>query len=144
MKDEEVLDNLIEVVELILDLTTTSVSVVPLNTVIKTAGENITSYTPIAIIGDLAYKFDILNPAHQFAFLGFSLTGVSVGADCLIQLDGEITLTGWGLTPNKQYLAGTAGSISLTNATAGFTKVVGFSVNSNTLMIIKGYTSINK
>jgi hypothetical protein len=112
---------------------------------IKISAESIPSHTPIAIYNNLAYKLDSSNPLHQFAFVGFSKNGTSLGQSCIIQQIGEITLNGWGLTQNRQYLAGTAGSIILDNTTlTNFTKVVGYSVTTDTLQIIKDYTTINK
>jgi hypothetical protein len=110
----------------------------------KLSAENIPSYTPIAIYNNQAYRFDNLNPLHQFAFVGFSTNGTSTGQLCKIQQIGEVTLQGWNLTPNTQYLAGALGTLQTTNVGAGFTKVVGYATTANTMQIIKDYTTINK
>jgi len=110
----------------------------------KESGENIPSHTPVAIINNLAYKLSNLNPQHQFAFVGFSVNGTTQGQICKIQQIGELTLNGWGLTENTQYLAGNAGSIQTENLSNGFTKVVGYATTSNTLQIIKDYSTINR
>ena len=113
------------------------------NTIEKISAESIPSHTPIAIFNNQAYKFDASNLDHQFAFAGFSKNGTSIGQTCLIQYQGEVELIGWNLTPNQQYLAGTAGAIVTDNTTPGnFTKVVGYATTTNTLKIIKDYTSI--
>lgn len=110
----------------------------------KVSGENIPSYTPIAIINNLAYKLDNLNSSHQFAFVGFSINGTSTGQICKVQQIGEVTLQGWNLTPNTQYLAGDTGALQTINNSAGFTKVIGYATTANSLQIIKDYTTINK
>lgn len=110
----------------------------------KISAEPIPSYTPIAIYNNLAYKLDNLNPLHQFAFVGFSTNGTSTGQSCIIQQIGELTLQGWGLTPNTQYLAGTVGALQTVNSNLGFTKVIGYATTTDTLQIIKDYTTINK
>lgn len=116
----------------------------PSNIVSYIAAESIPSHTPVAIYNNLAYKLDASNINHQFAFVGFSKNGSSTGQNCLVQQVGEITLIGWGLIPNKQYLAGTNGTIVLDNITLNtFTKVVGYATTSDSLQIIKDYSTIN-
>lgn len=111
----------------------------------KVSAEAIPSYTPIAIYDNLAYKLDASNILHQFAFAGFSKNGTLAGQTCIIQQIGELTLQGWGLTLNKQYLAGTSGAIILDNTSlTNFTKVVGYATTTSTMQIIKDYTTINK
>lgn len=108
------------------------------------AAQNINSHTPVVLIGNALFKMDILNPTHQFAFVGFTKT--SVNTNQLVEVEENlISLNGWGLIPNTQYLAGISGAIQITNNIPNsFTKVVGFAQDSNTLLIIKDYTSINK
>lgn len=102
----------------------------------KIAAETIPSYMPVAIINNLAYKLDASNVAHQFAFVGFSTNGTAVGQICIIQQAGELVLAGWGLLPNQHYLAGANGSLILENNSAtNFTKVIGYALNANTLLI---------
>ena len=114
------------------------------NTIEKVSAENIPSHTPIAIVNNQAYKFDASNINHQFAFAGFSKNGTIIGQTCLIQQQGEIELVGWGLTPNQQYLAGTAGTIVVDNITLNnFTKVLAYATTTDTLQIIKDYSSVN-
>lgn len=111
---------------------------------IKVSAEIIPSYTPIAIYNNLAYRLDASNPLHQFAFAGFSVNGVTIGQDCKIQQIGELELIGWGLTPNAQYLAGTAGTMVTNNITPNnFTKVIGYATTANTLQIIKDFSTVN-
>ena len=110
----------------------------------KQAGEAIPSYMPVAIIDNFAYRLNNLDPLHQFAFVGFSTTGSLQGEICKIQQIGEIELVGWGLTPNKQYLAGENGQLALNNNNLGFTKVIGYATTQNMLQIIKDYSTILK
>ena len=115
------------------------------NTIEKVSAENIPSHTPIAIVNNQAYKFDASNINHQFAFAGFSKNGTIIGQTCLIQQQGEIELVGWGLTPNQQYLASVAGAMVEDNVTpTNFTKVLGYATTSDTLQLIKDYTSIKR
>lgn len=104
-----------------------------------TAGQDIPSYHPIAIISGLAYKYDSSNIAHLFAYAGFSTNGVSSGSTVVILPHGLLTLSGWGLTPNTQYIAGLAGAISPASTPVGaiFKKIVGFAVDANTMLIHK-------
>ena len=114
------------------------------NTIEKVSAENIPSHTPIAIVNNQAYKFDASNINHQFAFAGFSKNGTIIGQTCLIQQQGEIELVGWGLIPNQQYLAGTSGAIVVDNITLNnFTKVLGYATTTDTLQIIKDFSSVN-
>lgn len=112
----------------------------------KPTGEAIPSHTPVAIIDNFAYKLNASNPAHQFAFAGFSINGTSAQNQlCNIIESGEIELAGWGLIPNTHYLVGTNGNIILENTSStNFTKIVGYSRTSNILEIIKEYSTINK
>ena len=110
----------------------------------KQTGEAIPSYTPVAIINNLAYRLNNLDPLHQFAFVGFSTNGSLQGEICKIQQIGEMELTGWGLIANKQYLAGENGQLITTNNSLGFTKVIGYATTQNTLQIIKDYSTILK
>ena len=114
------------------------------NTIYKISAENIPSYTPIAIYNNLAYKFDNLNPLHQFSFAGFSTNGTLIGQSCIIQQIGELELLNWNLTPNTQYLASINGLLQIENNSTGFTKVVGYATTANSMQIIKDYTTINK
>jgi len=115
------------------------------NIIVKISGENINSHTPIAIIDNLAYKLDSSNPAHQFAFAGFSEASSIIGADCAIKQIGEVFLGGWGLTPNQHYLAGINGTLITNNISiSNFTKVVGYATSTETLQIIKDSITINK
>ena len=111
----------------------------------KISGENINSHTPIAIINNLAYKLDASNPLHQFAFAGFTEASSIIGNPCTIKQIGEVTLSGWGLTPNQQYLSGINGTLITSNVSvSNFTKVIGYATTSNTLQIIKDSITINK
>ena len=113
--------------------------------IFKTAGEALNSHTPIAIYNGLAYKLDASNVLHQFAYVGFSKKSALAGQIIEIIQVGEIQLIGWNLSPNKQYLAGTAGALVLSNdSEINFTKVIGYAVDENTIQIIKDYITINK
>jgi hypothetical protein len=112
---------------------------------IKLAGENINSHTPVALLNNLAYKLDASNPLHQFAFVGFAETSTIVGGQCTIKQIGEVILLGWGLIPNQQYLAGINGTLITENlSSSNFTKVIGYATTADTLQIIKDSITINK
>jgi hypothetical protein len=114
-------------------------------TLIKLAGENINSHNPIALVNDLAYKLDASNPLHQSAFVGFTETSTIIGSPCTIKQIGEVTLLGWGLIPNQQYLAGINGTLITENlSSSNFTKIIGYATSSDTLQIIKDSITINK
>jgi hypothetical protein len=111
----------------------------------KVSAESIPSHTPVVLINNLVYKLDPSNSLHQFAFVGFSENGSSIGQNCQIKQIGEVFLSGWGLIPNQQYLAGINGTLITENTSnINFTKVIGYAVDSNTLQIIKDSTTINK
>ena len=80
----------------------------------------------------------------MFSFAGFSVNGTVTGEVCKIQQIGEIVLQGWNLIPNTQYLAGENGTIQIQNNGEGFTKVIGYATTSNSMQIIKDYTTIIK
>jgi len=112
---------------------------------IKVSAESIPSHTPVAIVNNQAYKLNASNPLHQFAFVGFSENGTSIGQNCRIKQIGEIVLVGWGLTPNQHYLIGANGTLITNNVSnTNFTKVIGYATDSNTLQIIKDSITINK
>lgn len=109
------------------------------------SAEIIPSYTPIAIVNNLAYKFDSQNINHKFAFAGFSTNGTLEGEICKIQQIGEVEFIGWNLIPNTQYVAGPNGTMLVSNTiTNNFIKVLGYAVTPDKLMIIKDYTSVLK
>lgn len=111
---------------------------------IYTAGENLVSHQPIALVGGLAYKMDYTNPLHQFAFVGFSKTSAVSGGTIEVETT-KIELAGWGLLPNQTYMAGASGGLITTNTTPStFSKIVGFAQSATTMLIVKDYTSINK
>lgn len=114
-------------------------------TLVKVSAESIPSHTPVVIINNLAYKLNSSNPLHQFAFVGFSENGTSIGQNCQIKQIGELFLFGWGLIPNQHYLAGINGTLITNNlSTTNFTKVIAYATDSNTLQIIKDSITINK
>lgn len=114
-------------------------------TLVKVSAESIPSHTPVVIINNLAYKLNSSNPMHQFAFVGFSENGTSIGQNCQIKQIGEVFLFGWGLTPNQHYLAGINGTLITNNlSNTNFTKVIAYATDSNTLQIIKDSITINK
>lgn len=112
---------------------------------VKVSAESIPSHTPVAIVNNLAYKLDASNPLHQFAFVGFSENGTSIGQNCNIKQIGEVFLFGWGLIPNQHYLAGVNGTLIMNNiSTTNFTKVIAYATDSNALQIIKDSITVNK
>lgn len=118
--------------------------VVTKDTTSYTAGENINSHTPVVLVGNLLYKMNNVDPLHAFSFVGFTQTSVIAGGSVPIKTD-TIALLGWGLTPNKNYLAGPNGTLILTNNIINsFTKVVGFSQDANTLLVITQNTAVLK
>lgn len=110
---------------------------------IETCGENLNSHTPVVLVNNLIYKLDNTNPLHQFSFIGFTKTSALNGN--LVDIETyKITLLGWGLIPNTNYLAGPAGTLITTNNVLGsFTKVIGYSETSETLLIYNNDTPIN-
>ena len=104
---------------------------------VKIAGESIPSHTAIALFDNKAYKLDPSNSAHQFAFIGFSLNGSSIGQECIIKESGEVYLSGWGLVQNQHYLAGINGTLITNNSsTTNFTKVIGYATTADSLKIV--------
>lgn len=110
----------------------------------EVAGEQINSHTPVALVNNLLYKMDYSNQLHQWSFVGFTKTSGNAGD--LIEVETyKIALQGWGLSPNTQYLAGSSGSMIISNNTTGtFTKVIGYAEDANTMLVYKQYSSINK
>jgi hypothetical protein len=107
------------------------------------AGEQINSHTPVVLIDNVLRKMNNTNPAHQFSFIGFTTTSCNIGDTVDVNVF-EITMPGWGLVPNSNYMAGDNGDIVLFNNGSGFTKIIGHAQNSNTLLIHRGYTPILK
>lgn len=107
------------------------------------AGEAFNSHTPLVLINNQLFKLSNTIADHQHTFVGFSKTSAIIGQ--MVQVEQNIiTLFGWGLVPNTNYLAGPNGSIITSNTNPNtFTKIIGFSENSDTLLIYKNYTSIN-
>ena len=110
--------------------------------IIGICGENINSHTPVAMLNNLIYKMDCKNNLHQFSFIGFTKTSGNVGDE--IEVEAKIiSLQGWNLEPNKNYLAGQNGQITTSiNDSNSFIKVIGFSQDENTILIYKNFDSI--
>lgn len=107
-----------------------------------TAGENLTSFKPIALINDLAVLFDAGNIAHLNAFAGFSINSATVGNFINVQQIGTIEMQGWGLIAGQAYLASLGGTITTINSTELFCKQIGYAVTSEKMQIIKDSTPI--
>lgn len=105
------------------------------------AGEQINSHTPVALVANKLYRFNSLNLAHQFAFVGFTKTSGNSGEDIEVAGDGQsVSLNGWGLTSGVHYLAGPNGTIQTINNTPGsFIKVIGLAQDTNTMLVNKHY-----
>lgn len=104
-------------------------------------GENINSHTPVALIGNMLYRMNYSNMLHQYVFLGFSFTSGVLGQNIEVE-DILITLNGWGLLPNTNYLCGLNGALITENSQVNtFRKIIGFSQDSNTMLIYKNYDS---
>lgn len=109
------------------------------------SGEAIPSYTPVAIVNGIVYRYDAADITHLMAFSGFSLNGVSNSGEVVsIKQDGVIEFAGWGLTQGQHYLSGLDGAISLTqNPSALFKRIVGYAQTSSALNILKFNPIIN-
>lgn len=113
------------------------------NFLLVEAAENINSHTPVGIMDGKAYVYDATNLQHLYAFAGFSKTSAVTGAFLQVQQYGVITLSNWGLTPNTHYVAGSLGAIfPASNNSATFSRVVGFSISANSLLINLNYDPI--
>lgn len=111
---------------------------------VYTCGEDVNSFMPVVLIGGLLYKMNILNPTHQFGFVGFTKTSAIAGNTVVVERE-QVYLSGWNLVPSQQYLAGIdGGMLTENNIPNSFTKVIGLAQTNNILLIIKNYTSINK
>lgn len=99
------------------------------------AGETIPSHTPIAIVNNIAYKYDASNVAHLWAFGGISKTSATSGVSIEVQQAGIINLSGWNLQSNSIYFSG-IGEISLSvPMNAVFEKIIGYAIDQNNLLI---------
>lgn len=109
------------------------------------SGEAVPSYTPVAVINGVAYRYDAADITHLMAFAGFSLNGVSnAGENVLIRKVGVITQTGWGLTVGSHYLSGLDGAISTTlNPSAIFKRVLGYAQTADKFNILNYNPVIN-
>lgn len=109
------------------------------------SGEAIPSYTPVAVINGIAYRYDAADITHLMAFAGFSINGVSnTGETVLIRKTGIISLNGWGLTVGSHYLSGLDGAISTTlNPSALFKRVLGYAQTADKLNILNYNPVIN-
>jgi hypothetical protein len=115
---------------------------VQMDSVFYEASININSHTPVALINNKLEPYDCTNPLHQYTFVGFTKTSVLANQNVQIE-EKKIELTGWNLMPNKNYLAGQNGQlITDNNIPNSFVKIIGFSENSDTLLIYKNYDSI--
>lgn len=103
------------------------------------AGENVNSYTPVAIVDNLIYRYDANNINHMFAYIGFSITSATVGNLITIKQKGIVSLSGWNLDSGAQYLASTSGNIVKQTTTEMFRKVIGYAASSESMKIINDY-----
>jgi hypothetical protein len=109
------------------------------NTNIKTytAGENINSHTPVALVGDKIYQLNVLDPLHTFSYVGFTLTSCLINTDVEVIKEGVIFLIGWGLIPDRLYQADYMISPLSTSRPndVNFQQVFGYSLDSDTLLL---------
>lgn len=106
------------------------------------AGENVNSFTPVAIVNNMVYRYDANNLDHQFAFLGFSITSATTGNLITIKQKGIVSLPSGNLIQGIQYLAGNFGTLITQTTNELFRKVIGYAVDSNKLLIINDYTPL--
>lgn len=103
------------------------------------AGENINSHTPVVLFNNQLFKTDINNGDYQFSYIGFTRTSVLSGQNVDVITEGTIHLSGWGLIPGSYYqLSNIPGGITnIAPVSTFFKQIVGYSQDSNTLLLLR-------
>ncbi len=109
----------------------------PLDTFALIAGGNIPLGHAIANIDGKAYRFDINNEDHAYAFAGINVNSANTGQLAFIQPEGVVLVPGWNLIPGQVYHVGPAGALTTTpNLTPGHVLLtLGMATSSNTLLL---------
>lgn len=99
------------------------------------AGEPISSGNVIMINNNLAFKYDPSNVNNYGKAIGIAIEAVLTSSPVIIVLSGEIYISGWGLSQDAYYFAGSAGSLATTASSSGLLNTIGIAKDSNTLII---------
>lgn len=104
------------------------------NTLQVIAGQDLSSGRAVYLTDEEVYYFD---PTQRSTFgrtLGITTTAANQGTLVNVQLQGRVTVAGWGLIPNAAYFATYNGVLSTTHADK-VVQQLGFAINSNQLII---------
>jgi len=101
------------------------------------AGEDLLSYSAVVLLNNKLYLANTTEITHQYSLVGITKTSALLGDIAEVQTNGLISLTGWGLIPNTfQKITDVSGMISGADQLTGlFTQIVGYSQDSDTLLI---------
>lgn len=103
------------------------------------AGEDIPSFTVVALYNNLLYKADRTNMNHLHNVIGLTLTSVTTGNVVNTIKEGVTGFLGWGLIAGNHYfLSDIPGQLTITKPiSTGFNQIIGFSQNSNALLVLQ-------
>lgn len=104
------------------------------NDFVITAGEAIGGHKVVYMIGDKAYLADRYNPLCFNKVIGMSAHAAVAGESVTIKKATRISLTGWGLIPDKLYFLGESGELA-SSAETGIFQIIGIAKDENTLLI---------
>lgn len=100
-----------------------------------TAGEVIGGHKVVYLKGGEVFLADNSNNECIGSIIGMSNQAAGLGANVDVILQGEITLTPWGLTQDSIYFLGTSGAITVTPPSTGLLYKIGYAQDTNTLVI---------
>jgi hypothetical protein len=91
-----------------------------------TAGAILSGHRIVTTSGGNVIYADAGTVAHAGKILGMSIQSAIMGADLLIQIEGECVEPGWAWTPGARLYLGSSGAISETAPTSGFICPIGW------------------
>ena len=103
-----------------------------------TAGEPLPSFTAIALINWVAYRYDPTNRAHAYAYGGFIENSAMMGDSCLLRQSGVLRFPqGTSLKPGARYLAAPEGRMTDKPGSGDvFTRIIGIAMSPYELILL--------
>lgn len=101
-----------------------------------TASSTISAYTVVALSNGQAAIADSSIPSQIGNVIGVSKNGAAQGATVTVQYGGPVTYNGWDWTLGLPVFVGTTGRLTQTSPSSGFNQIIGFPINSTTLLVL--------
>lgn len=103
--------------------------------VLYEAGQDLSSGRAVVIDGGDAFYFQPGTALHAGRVVGVTKTAALSGNDVQVQLSGEFTDAGLGLTVDRPVFAGANGVLSVTPSPTGIVQMMGVSISADEMII---------